>query len=43
MDMLSSTMIGSKTQLDIWSCGAAQDYALLRVIGSPTHFSVKDD
>ena len=40
---LSSTAIGGKTLLDIWSGGAAQDYDLLRVFRSPTYFSAKDD
>ena len=31
---LSSTAIGSKTLLDIWSGGAAQNYDLLRVFRS---------
>ena len=39
---LSSTAIGSKTLLDIWSGGAAQDYNLLRTFRSPAYFSAKD-
>ena len=39
---LSSTAIGGKTSLDIWSGKAAQDYDLLRVFESPTYFSAKD-
>ena len=39
---LSSTAIGGKTSLDIWSGGATQDYDLLWVFESPTYFSVKD-
>ena len=39
---LSSTTIGGKTPLDIWSGGAAQDYDLLWVFESPAYFSVKD-
>jgi len=35
LNRLSSTAIGSKTLLDIWSSGAAQDYSLLRVFGCP--------
>ena len=42
MNRLSSTAIGGKTLLDIWSSGAAQDYSLLQVFGCPT-YSVKDD
>ena len=38
---LSSTVIGGKTLLDIWSGGATQDYDLLRVFESPAYFSVK--
>ena len=32
---LSSTAIGGKTLLDMWSGGAVQNYNLLRVFGSP--------
>ena len=37
---LSSTAIGSKTLLDIWLGGAAQDYDLLWVFRSLAYFSV---
>jgi len=40
MNLLSSTAIGGKTLLDIWSGGAAQDYSLLRVFGCLIYFSV---
>ena len=43
MNLLSSTVIGGKTPLDIWSSGAAQEYGLLRVFGCPAYISVKDD
>ena len=43
MNRLSSTTIGGKTPLDIWSGGAAQDYSLLHVFGCLTYFIVKDD
>ena len=39
---LSSTVIGDKTPLKVWSGKAAQDYDLLRVFGSSTYFSTKD-
>jgi len=39
---LSSTAIGGKTPLNIWSGGAAQDYDLLREFESPAYFSAKD-
>ena len=39
---LSSTAIGGKTLLDIWSGGAAQDYNLLRTFRSLAYFSAKD-
>ena len=42
MNYLSSTAIGGKTPLDIWSGGAAQDYSLLWVFGYPAYFSIKD-
>ena len=43
MNGLSSTAIGDKTPLDIWSGGAAQNYDLLRVFKSSAYFSAKDD
>ena len=39
---LSSIVIGGKTLLDIWSCGAIQNYELLRVFESLVYFSGKD-
>ena len=42
MNRLSSTAIGGKTLLDIWSSGAAQDYSLLSVFGCPAYFHVKE-
>jgi len=39
---LSSTAIGGKTPLNIWSGGAAQNYNLLRVFGSPSYLRVKN-
>ena len=42
INALSSTAIGGKISLDIWSGGAAQDYDLLRVFESPSYFSTKD-
>ena len=42
INRLSSTAIGGKTPLDIWSDGVAQDYDLLWVFGSPAYFSVKN-
>ena len=39
---LSSTAIGGKTLLKIWSRKAAQDYDLLRVFESLAYFSTKD-
>ena len=38
---LSSTVIGGKTPLEVWSKKAAQDHGLLRVFENPT-FSAKD-
>jgi len=43
MDRLSSTAIGGKTSLDIWSGGVAQNYDLLWVFGCPAYFNVKND
>ena len=39
---LSSTAIGDKTPLEVWSRKATQDPGLLREFGSPTYFSAKD-
>ena len=39
---LSSTVIGGKTPLKIWSEKATQDHSLLQKFGSPTYFSAKD-
>ena len=38
---LSSTAIGGKTTLDIWSGGAAYDYDLRRVFRNPAYFVPK--
>ena len=40
---LSSTTVGGKTLLEVWSGKAAQDHDLLREFGSPAYFSAKDD
>ena len=42
MNRLSSTAIGGKTLLNIWSGGATQNYNLLRVFESPAYFSAND-
>jgi len=42
MNCLSSTAIGGKTPLDIWSGGVAQDYGLLWVFESLAYFRTKD-
>ena len=39
---LSSTAIGRKTALEVWSRKTAQDPGLLREFGSPAYFSAKD-
>ena len=39
---LSSTAIGGKTPLKIWSWKATQGHALLREFESPAYFRVKD-
>ena len=39
---LSSTAIGGKTPLEVWSEKAAQDHGLPREFGSPAYFSAKD-
>jgi len=42
INRLSSTAIGGKTLLEVWSEKAAQDHVLLREFGSPAYFSAKD-
>ena len=39
---LSSTAIGGKAPLEVWSGKAAQDHDLLRVFESPAYFSAKN-
>jgi len=39
---LSSTVIGGKTSLKVWSRKAVQDHDLLRVFESLAYFSAKD-
>ena len=39
---LSSTAIGGKTLLKVWSGKAAQDDGLLRIFESPAYFCAKD-
>jgi len=43
IDGLSSTAIGGKTPLEVWSEKAAQNHGLLREFESPAYFSAKDD
>ena len=38
---LSSTVIGGKTPLEVWSEKAAQDHGLLRVFESLSYFCAK--
>ena len=40
---LSSTAIGGKAPLEVWSGNATQGHDLLREFGSPAYFSAKDD
>ena len=39
---LSSTAIGGKTPLEVWSEKPTQDHGLLREFRSPAYFSAKD-
>ena len=39
---LSSTAIGGKTLLEVWSEKAAQDHGLLWIFESPAYFSAED-
>ena len=40
---LSSTAIGGKTPLEVWSGKATQGHGLLRKFESPAYFSAKDE
>jgi len=40
---LSSTVIGGKTPLEVWSGKVTQDHSLLRGFESPAYFSAKND
>ena len=42
MNRLSSSVIGGKILLKIWSCGVAQNCGLLKVFGCPALFHVKE-
>ena len=42
INRLSSTAIGGKTPLEVWSEKAAQNHSLLREFGSPAYFRAKD-
>jgi len=43
LNRLSTTAIGGKTSLKIWSGGAARDHGSLRVFGYPAHVDTKKD
>jgi len=43
VNMLPSSVIGSKTPVEAWSRKFAQNYDLLRVFGCPSYYHVKED
>jgi len=43
LNRLSTTVIGGKTSLEIWSDGAARDHSSLRVFSCPAYIDVKKD
>jgi len=43
VNRLHSSAIGGKTPLKVWSGKAAQDYDLLRIVGCPAYYHVKED
>jgi len=43
LNKLSSTTIGGKTLLDIWSSETAQDFSLLWVFECLAYFNIKND
>ena len=43
VNRLSSSAIGGKTPLEVWSEKVTQDYDSLRVFGCPAYYHVKED
>ena len=43
INMLSSSAIGGKTQMEVWSGKAAQDYDMLKIFGCLAYYHVKED
>ena len=43
VNMLSSSAVGGKTPVGVWSKRVAQDYDSLRVFDCPTYYHVKED
>jgi len=43
LNRLPTTLIGSKTLLEIWSSGVACDHGSLRVFGCPANVDIKKD
>ena len=43
INKLSSTVIGDKSPLEVWSGKATQDHDLLRVFESSSYFYAKDE
>ena len=43
VNRLPSSVIGGKTPLEVWSGKTAQDYNLLRVLGCPAYYRIKED
>ena len=42
INRLPSSMIGGKTLMEMWSCKAAIDYDMLRVLECPAYYHVSD-
>jgi len=43
INRLSSSMIGGKIPIEVWSGEAAQDYDSLRIFECPAYYHVKED
>ena len=41
--MLTSSAIGGKTLIEVWTEKSAQDYNMLRIFGCPAYYNVKED
>jgi len=43
INRLSSSVIGGKTHMEVWSGKAAQDYNSIKIFGCPACYHIKED